>query len=203
MVYQIQSHIQSFLINLLRWANDRAKLKPVILKSEKNVVNLGEPVQLTGYIYDAAFQPVKDGDLIVNANWNQQEFSIEAVNDSTGNYLIEFVPPGEGKYTIKAKGFREGIELGNDQMEIEVIPIEKEFIHIDQNVDFLQKLAGMGNGFYVDASQIDSLASALNEPDRVILKDRVIDIWYHPVLLTLISLLISVEWILRKRLGLV
>ena len=200
---RISAGYQKFLTNMLRWANDRAKLKPVILNSEKNVAHLGESVRINGYIYDASFQPMKDGELIVQADWNQQEFSIEAVNDSTGNYLIEFVPPGEGKYTITAKGFKQGIELGSDQLEIEVIPIEKEFIHIDQNVDFLKKLAHMGNGLYVDASQIDTLASALIEPDKVVLKDRVIDIWYHPVLLALIILLITAEWILRKRLGLV
>ena len=199
---RISNGYQKFLINMLRWANDRTQLKPVILKTKRNVVNLGEPVQLTGSIYDATYQPVKDGELIVNAEWNQQKFSIESTNDSTGNYLIEFVPPGEGKYTITAKGFREGIELGNDRVEIEVIPIEKEFIHIDQNVEFLKKLADMGNGFYMDASEIDSLKSALIEPNKVILKDSVIDIWYHPVLLAIIIMLISVEWILRKRMGL-
>jgi len=61
----------------------------------------------------------------------------------------------------------------------------------------------MGNGFYVNASTIDSLKSALIEPDKVILKDHIIDIWYHPVLLTIIIVLISAEWIIRKRLGLV
>jgi hypothetical protein len=36
-----------------------------------------------------------------------------------------------------------------------------------------------------------------------VIKDRIVDIWYHPVMLTLIILLISAEWIYRKRLGLV
>ena len=201
--HRIAIGYQKFLVGLLRWVNDRNKLKPVMVVSEKNVVNLGEPIQLTGYIYDASFQPVKDGELVVNANWDQQTFSLETVNDSSGNYLINFTPPGEGKYTITAKGFREGVELGSDKIEIEVIPIEKEFIHIDQNVSFLKKLADMGNGFYVNASTIDSLKSALIKPDKVILKDRIIDIWYHPVLLTIIIVLISAEWIIRKRLGLV
>jgi len=200
---QISTAYQKFLVALLRWANDRTKLKPVTLVSEQNVVDLGESVQITGYIYDNSFQPVKDGELAVNAEWNKQTFSLEVKNDSTGSYLIDFMPPGEGKYTITAKGYREGIELGSDKLEIEVIPVEKEFIHINQNVNFLKKLAEMGNGFYVNASDIDSLRSVLIQQDAVTLRDRVIDIWYHPVLLTMIIVLITTEWIMRKRLGLV
>lgn len=199
----ISNGYQKFLLNILLWVNDRTKLKPVILNSEKNVVYLGEIVKIIGNIYDASFKPIRDGELIVQSKWNQQEFNIDVDNDSTGNYLIKFVPPGEGKYTISAKGFKEGIELGSDFVELEVIPIEKEFIHIDQNVEFLKKIAAMGNGFYVDASDVDSLASALVEPDKTRLKDRIIDVWYHPVLLILIILLITAEWIIRKRLGLV
>jgi hypothetical protein len=70
-------------------------------------------------------------------------------------------------------------------------------------VEFLKKLAKMGNGLYFNASDIDSLASALIEPDKRVLNERIIDIWYHPVLLALIIFLITIEWILRKRQGLV
>ena len=199
----ISAGYQKFLINLLRWANDRSELKPVILKTEKNVAHPGETIHLNGYIYDGLFKPVMDGELIVEAEWNQQKFDIESVNDSVGGYEINFVPPGEGKYILTARGFRDGVEIGSDKLELEVIPIEKEYIYLDQNREFLKKLAEMGNGYYVDAANIDSLAPALIEPDKIIMKDRVIDIWYHPILLTIIIILISAEWILRKRLGLV
>ena len=199
----ISAGYQKFLINLLRWANDRSELKPVILKTEKNVAHPGETIHLNGYIYDGLFKPVRDGELIVEAEWNQQKFDIESVNDSVGGYEINFVPPGEGKYILTARGFRDGVEIGSDKLELEVIPIEKEYIYLDQNREFLKKLAEMGNGYYVDAANIDSLAPALIEPDKIIMKDRVIDIWYHPILLTIIIILISAEWILRKRLGLV
>jgi len=194
----------SRLLNyMIRWVSDKAKIKPVVLETNNRVVNLGEKIIINGYIYDANFNPVYDGNLLVQAEWNNQEFNLESTNDSSGNYLIEFIPPGEGKYNINARGFKEDVELGIDRLEIEVVPIEKEFIRVEQNVDFLKRLAEMSDGYYVNSSNLDSLKDALLIEEEIKFSDRIYEVWYEPIILGLILLLITVEWIMRKRLGLV
>jgi hypothetical protein len=193
----------TLLNHLVRWVSNKSKIKPVLLETAQKVVHLGEKISLTGHLYDADYKPILDGGIILQADWNKQRFTIETINDSSGNYLAEFVPPGQGRYVISAKGFKDGAELGVDRLQIEVIPFEKEFIRIEQNAGFLKKTAKMGHGFYVTSDSVDSLSKALSVKAEIIQKDKIIEIWYAPALLFLIIALITLEWILRKRYGLV
>lgn len=200
---ELMTGYSTLLHHLLRWSTDRSKFKAVKLETHQPVANMGDEIQINGYLYDANFKPIRNGELAVQALWNNQEFTLEAINDSSGKYIIEFMPPGEGKYIIYGRGFRDGIELGRDRLELEVISTEKEFVHLEQNVDFLSRLAAMGRGIYVDATNIDSLRSALQIKQEIIVQDRLYELWYKPVLLFLILGLLTMEWIIRKRMGLV
>ena len=189
--------------NMLRWTTDKTKLKPVMLETQRHSGYLGETISLKGFLFDGQYNPIKDGSMVVEATWNDQKFEIEAKSDSSGSFNIQFIPPGEGHYTLVASGYREGIKIGEDQVAMEIIPLEKEFIKTTQNADFLKKLARLGNGKYFDAAEIDSLVPSLAINNKIVIDDRTIEIWYNPVLLTLIIILITAEWITRKRLGLV
>lgn len=191
------------LNHLVRWGSDQSKIKPVALESRQATTTPGNEITIRATLFDANYQPLKDGQLVVQALWNEQEFTLQALPDSAGNFQINFLPPGEGKFVITARGFKDGIEIGSDRLEIEVIPTDKEFIRVSQNRDFLNRLAVMSNGLYVDAADLDSLRRFLSlEPEPMFL-ERIFDIWYKPFLLILILVLITMEWILRKRNNLV
>ena len=191
------------LNHLVRWGSDQSKIKAVALESRQTTTTPGSEINIRAALFDANYQPLKDGQLVVQALWNDQEFTLPVIPDSAGNFQINFLPPGEGKFVITARGFKDGIEIGSDRLEIEVIPTDKEFIRVSQNRDFLNRLAVMSNGRYVDAADLDTLRQFLAVESELTFLERIFDIWYKPFLLILILLLITMEWILRKRYNLV
>lgn len=191
------------LSHLVRWVAHTETVKPFVLKSSSRVINLGEKALITAYLNDAENKPVTDGTVTLEAEWEEQRFQLDVRSDSTGNYSAEFWPPGTGSFTIEGKGSRNGMLLGSDQLKIEVIPFDKEFVRLGQDTDFLMRLANRYNGIHVNHDNIHPLVAAVSDKPRFVTEEQEIEIWYRPAMLFLILILITLEWIIRKRSGLV
>lgn len=188
---------------LVRWTSNKTKSQPLVLKISDKTPFLGEQVEITANLYDANFNPIRNGNLMIKANWREQQFFIETENDSAGNYIARFTPPGEGSYSVNAEGYRGGNFLGKNQLNFEVVPFDKELINTAQNDDLLKRISEQGRGSYVSAPIIDKLAAELTVQTDYHFENQLIEIWYAPFMLFIIIILISTEWILRKRFGLV
>ncbi|MGD9898445.1 MAG: hypothetical protein AB7T22_04870 [Calditrichaceae bacterium] len=200
---EIKDGYMNFLSHLIRWASNKKKVKPVNLEISGKEFYLGNKINIIGHLYNPEYRPITDGRLTLKIEWQKQDFTIETENDSSGNYLAHFIPPGEGRYAITGSGYLNGAELGTDKIEIEVIPFEKEYVKTGQNADFLRKLSKMGNGIYAPSEKIDSLLSIVETAPKVVKNDREIDLWYKPFVLFLIIGVIVLEWLLRKKFSLV
>jgi hypothetical protein len=199
---QLNRGYANLLTYLLRWVTGSKRLKPVMLEIPERVAHLGERLKLSGYMYDAQFQPIRNGSLQFSVTQNGQDFTIPAETDS-GRFRAEFTPRAEGRYRIRAEGQRDGRIIGQDEIEIEVIPFEKELIRFNQNVSFLKDLAEATQGFYIPATQIDSLRQKLPVRDKIVEQQEDIELWRWPLMLIIILGFIIMEWVLRKRFGLV
>lgn len=199
----IKEGYKNFLSHLIRWASNKKKIKPVNLEISGTEFYLGKRIDITGHLYSPEYRPITDGSLTLKIEWEKQNFTIETENDSSGNYTAHFMPPGEGRYRITGNGYLNGVELGSDMTEIELIPFEKEYLKTGQNSDFLRKLSKMGNGIYAPAERVDSLLSIIDTAPKTVKNDREIDLWYKPFILFLIIGIIVLEWLLRKKYSLV
>ncbi len=200
---ELQSGYKRLLMNMVRSLANRSRLKRVVLETSEKTGNPGRQIKLKAVLFDADFQRLKDGGLVLQARWDKQNFEIPVEKDSSGRFEAVLIPPGEGRYVITASGYSKGSLLGRDSVHIEVIPVEKEFLKTGQNVKFLNKLAKLGSGWYVSAGGLDSLKKVLQPKTILIRKESNIDLWYKPFLLVMIILIAALEWLLRKRWGLV
>ena len=192
-----------FLHGLVRWLGDRTGNKPVVLQAAKQTVHPGEAVELKIFLNDAAFHPIRDGEVTLQVTAQDQSFEIEARRDSSGVFLSRFVPVHDGAYKITAKGYRQGQFLGQSEVQLEVVPLNREFLRLDLDRDFLQKLAAYNNGFYISENGIDSLQSVLVNENPLVREEQRFDLWYAPWLLAFILIVLTSEWIIRKKTGLV
>ncbi len=193
---------QKLLSNLVYWSSNAAKLQQVTMDTEnsKRVFNLGEKIRLNINLYDADFEPLTNGNVELGVVWNKQSFNVEVNNDSSGIYSAEFYPPGDGKYTITARGFSAGAEVGKTKFSVEVIPMEKEFLSSSQNAEFLKTLAKNSGGMYFDLSvNADSLKKALSVRSFTKIDEKNIELWYKPLIVILIIIIITLEWIIRRK----
>jgi len=188
----------------VRWLSERQKLQQVVLQSVEKTHYLGRPVHLNVRLFDAAFKPLRDGRVTIEASWNKQKFYLDAgtAADSNGVYHSSFIPPGEGRYTVTATGYRNNVLLGNDQLVFEVIPFEKELLETRQNIPLLREMASASGGRYVTVSGLDSLKEILNTTPQRIRVRKTLNLWDSIYLLMAILGLIFLEWTLRKFKGL-
>ena len=194
---------KNLLKHSIRWLADKQSIKPVQLKADAREIVPGKILHLNGFIYDADFKAVTDGEFQLAVRQGMENIDLNAVMDSSGRFSAEFVPGKEGTLQFTAKGFRFGRLYGQDKLQIEVAAAEKEFIHSGLNRRYLQQIAKESGGMYVDAAQTDSLIKHIPREIIVQKEKQTIALWHNPYLLALILLSIISEWILRRRFGLV
>jgi len=201
---QLSQGYARLLSNILRWVTGSKRLKPVMLEASTRISRPGETIKLTGIIYDAEFQPMRNGSLQLNVMQEGQNYSIAALFDSvSGQYQAGFTTSMEGNYLIRGEGTLNGKPVGDDEIELEVVPFEKEYIRTAQNVRFLKELAESTQGFYLPAQHIDSLRQKLDLQEKTIERQESIELWFKPFMLILVVSLITLEWLFRKRVGLI
>ncbi len=194
---------ERFLKQLVRWLSDRIARQTVIIQSAKTIAHPGERVEIKILLNDAAFRPVRDGEVTLEVTSAGQSFEIDTRGDSSGVFYAAFHPPQEGTFRLKAKGYRNGQFLGEANARLEVVPLNMEFLRLGLDAEFLKKIAGYNNGFYVSEQGIDSLKSVLTNENPIIKRERRFELWHAPWLLAVIIALLTVEWIIRKKIGLV
>ncbi len=192
-----------FLNKLIRWLAYKQSFKPVRITVNRKSGHIGQSFELTIRITDARFKPISNGSILLKAHLGKQSFDLSAQESEPGIFKARFVPPTAGTYRLQVVGFQQDKMLGRDSLQIAVVPVDKEFIHLSPDTLFLKRLSAESGGKLLRISQLKSfLQNNLNRPQHV-LKEKHLELWYRPEWLILIILLISVEWALRKKLNLV
>ncbi len=188
---------------MVRWLAIRKKLQPIVLEADRITGKVGQPLRLKIYFYDNAYKPVTNGNVQIEVKSGIRKTLLDAVpTDSSGCYSATFTPEKPGKHHFMARGYVQGSLAGKDLLDMEVLQVEKEWLHTGQNKVYLQKLAKDNRGIYVTTAGVDSLASFFNDSGKIKKEIRRIELWQKAFFLFLILLLVSGEWILRKRFGL-
>ena len=199
---QFAGAYETFFINLIKWISKNPGTENVNLEVNKKGIPLGEQITANIQLYDAAFNPVSDGEIKLLITGPTGEFEAAATNTGNGNYSWQFNPLAEGSYKIKANAFKNDVFLGDNEIEINVLPVNNEFIFTKQDVVFLNKLAATTGGTYFTASNYKDIVPLLPNNPETISTTVNYDLWNKLYTLLLIIFLLSVEWFIRKRKGL-
>ena len=193
---------KQMLHNLIRWLAGNREAKNVQISIDQENPTAGKRLKLTADVYDGSFEPVDTAIVRFQVSGPDGSFELSAQNVSEGKYQSEFVPANEGGYKIKSIAWLNDQLLGSDSMRVEIMPVNQEFIHTNQNTDLLRKLAQISGGYYFQADQADSLYSRLDVTRRIIKYTETYRIWDRLTILLIIIALLALEWFLRRRRGL-
>jgi hypothetical protein len=194
---------QTIMKNLLRWLSTSGSSSNVILNTDKRSYQVGETVRISAEVYDGDYKPVDDGLVQFKVTGPAGVFELDGGLIAAGTYASDFQLLREGDYNIEAQALRNDIPLGRTSTRIVCTPVNIEFQYTRQDDQLLRKLADKSGGRYVDESNYSDLFNEFNFPVRYQEVTRTFEIWQKAALLLLIIFLLSVEWFIRKRLGLV
>lgn len=172
------------------------------LSVDKQNYGAGERVTVFARLYDQAFQPVKQPS--VNGNYATQpgpgqpfsaaqRIQLRPLPDQPGMYRGDFVAVSPGNY----KFYVESDPQTN--LQFEVTKPRFELGETAMNAPLLKEMARISGGAFFREEDLGSLTHKLSQQDERITRVLDADIWSSPFYFGLVTVLATVEWIMRKR----
>lgn len=198
----------SRLLDVLSRGEDTERF---VLFSKKNVYDSGEAPTITAELFDEKMQPVTGVPVrleISRIEDNGSEVPLDIVamqRDGVDNprYKVEIPPLVPGNYRLRAEAELSGHIANSQSVDISVSEVSVEFQHVAQDRSNLATIAGQTRGGYAAAASAEALVRGIRLDKRIVASSAEITLRTSLIVFGLILALLALEWIVRKRLGMV
>jgi hypothetical protein len=183
------------------------------VSTDRDRYTLGEKVILRARLLTPNFHPVRAKEVkakIRRQDGQEYPVSLEPLPGAAGVYTAEWLPPQQGTYSVTVTTAPGG--QGSSAVDFAVRATSIELEAPEQNEALLRGIAGASGGRYLDYSELATLPREFRDAS-VSLKSRVeydflgdqlrfIGLPMPVAILLAFTLLITLEWLARKRAGL-
>jgi uncharacterized membrane protein len=187
----------------LRWLSSSAP-DPVAIRLP-DAPEPGDAIAVDVDARDASFAPVTDATIdatLTLPGGATQPIKLRHGDPSGGRYTAAIALEQPGLYRVHADARRGATALGAADRWMYVGGADREFADPRLNEGFLRRVARNSGGRYVRAAEAAKVPSWLQAavPQNAAPERR--DLWHEPWAFAVVILLLSTEWILRRRWGL-
>ncbi len=193
-----------FWKQMLRWLVSDVP-DSVSVAPEKHSYSLDDIAVLHAEVNDSSFIPLNNVQLITQVKApSGQAGSVQLAWDveKEGMYSGTFKPQEEGIYEVSTEAFQGSKNLGTAKTNFRVAESTEEFHNAALNADLLKRLSSETGGRYYPPGEVGTLPEDISYIDKGASRMEEKDLWDMPFLFLLVIGLVSAEWILRKRRGL-
>jgi hypothetical protein len=196
-----------FVGALVRWLVQPRDVQPVQLTVPKNVFESGEPVDFLAQVLDPQLAPLDDAEVRVDirrvdSNSAEATLLLQKRTGKPGEYGGAVPGLGAGEYEATAVATRGGREVGRAKVRFTVDAYSAEFADTRQDIDFLRELTERTGGIVLPPERVAELASALPRAEKRLVQRSEVEVWNTTPLFVCFVLALGIEWLLRKRYGL-
>ena len=199
---------EALLDNMVQWLTAPVEDQYVRIRPERDMFGEDEPVRLLGEVYDERLAPISDATVTVDvwdADSTRYPFRMEP--SGNGRYQLEINNLPRGLYRYRGEA-RRGMELlGHDTGYFAVGATTLEYKTPWADWNLLRQLARRTGGRFLTLSEAPTLATTLQQAGLLTPLETQVQAEWRPRMtwqpLVLIILLLTVEWVLRKRFGIV
>lgn len=197
---------ERFWRQLVRWlaASASGRVEVVVARDD---VAPGEAVRVTVQAYDSTYAPLPGatvrGRLVGPGGAGRATVDFDRVASESGGYEAAFTPYAEGVYRLEVTAQAGGRAVGRAVRHVLVRPSRAEFVGATLKRASLQRLADASGGVYYAPDDARALPERLRSQERAnTTVYRTADLWDMPFIFGLVLLLLSAEWVYRRRQGL-
>jgi hypothetical protein len=202
---QTRDLLGEFFAAGIRWLTAPEEHRPLRVTPAKDQFVQGEPVDFTGQVYDQSARPLDNARVSVRVQYGGQSAGVELRPLGSGRYEGRLEALGEGEFTYTASAQVGGITVGTDGGKFSVGGIRLELQDTRSNFTLLRLLAARTGGAFLlpeELGKLDSiLAAQPSFAPQTVQQSHELELWNWQWLLALIVLLFALEWILRRRSG--
>jgi hypothetical protein len=191
-----------FWQQLLRWLVLDSPGQVVVTTPAQTLMDDGQ-IQLTASVRDQDYLPVTDAKVtahLIGPDGLSALVDMTPAADSPGEFHANWTAGKPGSYLaeVTASGQTE-----NGTLPFQRIDGVAENFHTEQNRELLEKLASETGGRYWKPDELGRLPNEISYSDAGISVRDIKELWNMPVVFLWLLLLISTEWLLRRRWGVV
>ena len=194
-----------FWQQLLRWLAKDSPGQVTATMPQQTLMDEGH-VQMTVVARDEEFTPAADAHVsahVIGPSGESTMVDLTPVPNTPGTYSLDWTADKPGSYVAEVTADRGSVELGKDVISFRRENGVAENFHTEQNRELLEKLSNETGGRYWEQSEIDKLPKEISYSEAGISVRDTKELWDMPaVFLTLLGLM-SADWLLRRKWGVV
>ena len=180
--------------DILRFLSPYGKSERLLLKTAKNQYRIGEQIRFELRSYNRNLSPGSGGEFYLNF----QNKKIPFFEVKSGVYEVSLFSEKSGEFSVFAMGNLNDDTLKSNKLDLKIVEVESEPADLI-NEQLLEQIALKTRGGYYDISQLKEF----NPPERQKRYEVVKFSFDRPILYFLIFVLIVIDWIIRKKGGMV
>jgi len=196
---------ETFYRQLLRWLVSDTPRR-VTASTPKQLLADETNVKLRAEVRDTTYLPA--GDATVEAHITGPEGITESLDMrpeplEQGVYTADWTTPKPGAYLVDIVAKHGQEDLGHDMLTFRREDGVAESFHVEQNKELLEKLSSETGGRYYKPNEASRLGKDINYSEAGITIRETRDLWDMPVVFLAIVLLRMIEWLLRRKWGVI
>ena len=175
----------------------------VQLNADRSAYRLGQKVLLNARLLDAYYHPIKADNIVAtlkSGSGQEQKVVMQPTPGAPGLFTAQVQPDRIGKFEATVNSPTQTGAKASAGFVVESQELEKQRPELDEVL--LKKVASAGGGKLYSPDKLDEWMRSLPNNPLVIRREQEVELWDAPLFLLLFLLPLSIEWLVRKRKGL-
>ncbi len=191
----------TFVNNIVSWLTDKEDEKRVSVFTDREVYRSGEKVLINAQVYDDNYAPLDNAEVKVIIIRDDVVLERVLTGSGGGRYegRIDVIEPG--KYTFRGEVSFYDRNIGYDEGDFYIGSFSIEMLETRARHDILKQMAYLSGGNFYTQQGIQRMLEDLSRQKAEIINEKEIELYNKWVLMIIIIILLSTEWFVRKRLG--
>jgi hypothetical protein len=202
---QTANFFDHLIYNSIQWLRVSDKQRKFFVETSKQIYAAGEQVTFIAELYDDKLEPVDDGEISITITGGGNEYSLRLTNTEPGIYTGSINIPQQGDFSFLATAKLNESTIGNYDGRFNIGEVNLEKLQTVMNENYLKMLASLTGGTYNYIDESDEVFQKIETLNRNKIKESASSVTYDPLslegILLLLILLLSVEWFIRKKEG--
>ncbi len=191
-----------FVQRTIRWLASETELSPLTVVTDSKTYVGGQEIRFEGRVFDTVYRPVSGAEVSLTIDGDTaRRVILDEIR--TGVYAGSSVSSVPGAHVWAATAFLNGKPHGETSGRYTVESFSLETLDSSPDPESLRTLAEKNGGLAVTAAGVDSVLACLSPRSVSERQERESHLTLHPLLPGLVILLLSVEWFIRKRRGMI
>jgi uncharacterized membrane protein len=197
-----------FWQQLLRWLAADSPGQVVATMPQQTLMDEGH-VHLTAVVRDKEFTPAADAHVsahMIGPDGASAIVDLAPVPNAPGTFAMDWTAEKPGSYVAEVTAEQTGKgaqELGKDVVDFRREDGVAESFHTEQNRELLEKLSDETGGRYWAQDELERLPKEISYSEAGISVRDTKDLWDMPIVFLVLLGLMSADWLLRRKWGVV